>query len=98
LLNEQLLPVITIETKEPRHEATKAEHASYEQRLPHYTTLREAFLTDGFRWSQLILAAPAGRQSIVKRSKIDIVADEDVIINEFLAPLAANRYIVDIDE
>jgi hypothetical protein len=93
LLNEQLFPIITIETKEPRHEASKTEKAKFEERLPHYTTLQHAFLTDGFNWLQLTLSAPAGRQTIAARGEIDIAEDEDADIDEFLARLDAAKYI-----
>ncbi|MGA3066927.1 MAG: hypothetical protein ABSF29_08785 [Tepidisphaeraceae bacterium] len=93
LLNESLFPVITIETKEPRHEASKKEIRSFETRLPHYTTLKYAYLTDGFKWIKLYLAAPAGHQTIAKKEIFDVCQHDDTAINKFLATFDATQYI-----
>ena len=98
LLNSQLFPIITIETKEPRHSVSTKERAIFEQRLAHYTTLQTAFLTDGFTWVKLRLVAPAGRQTIAAEEEVDIRVTDDLKVNAFLAPLAAERYTSEIYE
>src|ERR1019366_9320056 len=50
LLNNDLHPIVTIETKTPYHKATKKDRADFENRLDGFPTLRCAYFTNGPEW------------------------------------------------
>src|SRR5689334_12721788 len=72
LVDDQLMPVITIETKDPDHEATQADWNAFQGRLPHYSTLRYAYITNGRIWDSLDLETRAGQIHVQKRAKLNI--------------------------
>lgn len=72
LVDDDLRPVVNIETKKPRHKPSVSEVNKFANRLSAYGTLRYAFLTDGYVWERLELEAPRGRQTVVGKQRLDI--------------------------
>jgi len=94
LLDQDLHPVINIETKAPDHQASAQEIRDFEKRLPFYGTLAWAFFTNGKDWSRVALAAPQGRQTIAERKTLAIESTTDSVAAEFFDPLDPNHYVV----
>jgi hypothetical protein len=93
LLDEDLYPIINIETKAPDHEASAQEIQDFEKRLPFYGTLRWAFFTNGKDWCRLALYAPEGRQTITKRETLSIQSATDGSTADFFGPLDPPRLL-----
>lgn len=95
LLDADGFPVATIETKNPRHKASKQEHEDFEKRLSGYGTLRYAYFTNGIEWNRLDIHSPTGDLEIWDRSNffLDKATSEEA--EAFFIPLAANRYFRD---
>ena len=83
-------PVVTIETKIPRHRPTHADIAAFEGRLHHYGTLQYGFFTDGYVWRRLELAAPDGSQIVLADDEAAL--DDEGRLTKLLQPLRAGRY------
>jgi hypothetical protein len=90
LLSRARLPVITIETKVPRHRPTALDVSKFEGRLFHYATLEYAFFTDGTEVRRLHLAAPEGDQLVLE--DVSIAVSKSVDFERVMAPLAAALY------
>jgi hypothetical protein len=87
LLNEDQHPVATIETKTPRHKASKKEIADFEERLSGYPTLRNAYLTNGSDWQRLDIVVASGELRIVARERLDLGTASVEYAEQFFAPL-----------
>jgi hypothetical protein len=94
LLDEDLYPVVNIETKAPDHEASAQEIEDFESRLPFYGTLRWAFFTNGKEWRRLALYAPEGRQTVTGRERLSIQSATDGVAADFFRPLDPRGYLV----
>ena len=94
LLDEDLHPVINIETKAPDHEASEQEIQDFEQRFPFYATLRWAFFTNGKEWCRLALHAPDGQQTISERKALSLQSTTDRSAADFFDPLDPRHYLV----
>lgn len=90
LLSRVRQPVVTIETKIPKHRPTHADIAAFEGRLHHYGTLHYAFFTDGYIWRRLELAAPDGTQIVLADDEAAL--NDDARLTDLLQPLHAGRY------
>ncbi len=88
LCDAEGLPVVTIETKAPRHRTSERERAAFRERLSGYPTLRGAYLTNGASWQRLDL--PEMRGSALATLQLDEASAVEAA--EFFAPLAAERY------
>jgi len=84
LVNEEIKPVINIETKKPGNDLVGYE--DFRKRLNVYQTLYYAILTDGHEW----LCMDCGDK---KENKFDISQGEELFEN-FLKPFWSKRYIV----
>lgn len=90
LLSRTMQPVVTIETKIPRHRPTAADVAAFNGRLHHYSTLQWAYFTDGYAWHRLQLAAPDGLQIVLNEDRARL--DEPDRFEDVVRPLQAERY------
>jgi hypothetical protein len=93
LLNDSLSPVITVETKRPDYDASKSEWKNFEARLPHYGTLRWAFLTNGKNWTRLEILAPKGKIQIRSRQEIDVTKASEEDAAKYFGTLRARQYL-----
>ncbi len=94
LLDQDLHPVVNIETKAPDHEASAQEIQDFERRFPFYGTLRWAFFTNGTDWCRLALYAPQGQQTITERKMLLLHNTTDMIAADFFDPLDPKHYLV----
>jgi hypothetical protein len=95
LLNREGHPAVTIETKEPGHVTTEAEYDTFLNRLKHYASLREAYLTNGSYWERYEIAGPlAGEEEITPDGFEDIGAAQTPALFGELArrPKLGKRY------
>lgn len=92
LLDEDIKPVVTIETKAPYHRSTKDEQRKFRDRLSSCPTLRAAFFTNGPEWDRLDLVSIAGRQKIHAEVSLDISQATAEQVESFFAPLRGDRY------
>ena len=94
LLEQDLHPVINIETKAPEHVAATTEVREFERRLAFYGTLHWAFFTNGNEWWRLELYAPDGRQTISDRKSLSIQTTNESVAAEYFDPLDPKHYLV----
>ena len=94
LLEQDLHPVVNIETKAPEHVASSTEIRDFETRLTFYGTLRWAFFTNGNEWWRLELYAPNGRQTIRERKSLSIRTTNETIAVDYFDPLTPKHYLV----
>ncbi len=94
LLDQSLYPVVNIETKKPRHEASSKEKTSFEDRLKYYGTLRWACLTNGTAWLRLSLLSPSGTQIIQERKTFNIEKATQKTAWSFFEVIHARNYLV----
>jgi len=85
LINDDLKPVINIETKKP--EKGLADYEDFKERLPIYKTLYYATLTDGYEWLSLDCADKSESIYNPKMSEKDF--------EKFLLPFWSKKYLYD---
>jgi hypothetical protein len=87
LVNDELYPIITIETKTPFHKATKKDKKDFEGRLDGFPTLRTAYFTNGNEWDRLDIITSEGKLEIVESSHLNLAKASEELADVFFAPL-----------
>jgi len=83
LINDDLKPVINIETKKP--EKGLADYEDFKKRLPVYQTLYYAISTDGYAWLSYACADHSESIHDLKKSEDDF--------EKFLLPFWSKKYL-----
>lgn len=85
LINDEIKPLINIETKKPGDGAT--EYEIFIKRLNDYQTLYYAILTDGYEWLSF--------DCLDKNSRTTFnLSDGDKAFEEFVKPFWSKRYVI----
>ena len=92
LLDDFDKAVVTIETKEPFHRASKAEREIFTARLFKLPTLRTAYFTNGQEWDRLDLCSPKGAQQVLAKASLAIATAAPEEAESFFAPMRADRH------
>jgi hypothetical protein len=92
LLDDFDKAVVTIETKEPFHRASKAEREIFAARLSKLPTLRTAYFTNGQEWDRLDLCSPKGAQQVLAKASLAIATAAPEEAESFFTPLRADRH------
>lgn len=87
LVNNELHPIITIETKTPFHKASKKERKDFTERLNGFPTLRRAYFTNGVEWDRLDIITLEGKLEVVESSHLNIDKASKELADGFFAPL-----------
>ncbi|MBZ5615902.1 MAG: N-6 DNA methylase [Acidobacteriia bacterium] len=87
LVNDELHPVATIETKTPFHKATRKEKKDFEERLDGFPSLRTAYFTNGSEWDRLDIITSEGNLEIVESSHLNLDKASGPLADLFFAPL-----------
>ncbi len=93
LLNAAMHPVVSIETKKPRYQASERERRDFRNRLPMYPTLEWAFLTNGTCWERFRLLAPQGDQTIIEEEELRIAEATERTTAEFFEVIKRTHYV-----
>ena len=87
LRDDSGLPVVTIETKTPYHEASPKERRDFEKRLAAFPTLRYAVFTSGNKWERYLIRHDNGSVSILEDAHFDLASVEPGVASSFFDPL-----------
>jgi len=87
LINDEIKPVINIETKKPG--VGSKSYSIFKNRIKDYQTLNYAVLTDGFDW--LIY-------NCIDKIETKFNTKKDENFNEFIKPLSAKMYLYEVEK
>jgi hypothetical protein len=88
------LPVITIETKTPYHNASAKERRDFEKRLAAFPTLRFAIFTSGDEWERYLIQHDNGVASVLEDARFELSSVGPTAASSFFEPLRYNGKIL----